>query len=198
MNDSAIHDLNQQAARRIENELLGDPDSPYRRKWIGIANGQVVVAAETFDEAQQRLSAAEPDVSRTLLMEGLGEGDEGMLATYGEWLCPERGRGCPLAPGKVAARSPEPEEGIPMTPLSGIALVNSQLADKINNEALRDPSSLYAGKIVGIANGIAVVVADNLDEAMDRLLAIEPDPTKCYCFEAGVDYDEVQDVGGMI
>jgi len=82
-----------------------------------------------------------------------------------------------------------------MTPLSGIALINSQLADKINDEALRNPNSPYAGKIVGIANGKVVVVADDLDEAMDRLLAIEPDPAKCFCFEAGVDYDEVQEIG---
>jgi hypothetical protein len=82
-----------------------------------------------------------------------------------------------------------------MSQLTDVVAMNSELARKINEEARRDPKSLYAGKFIGIANGQVGTVADSLDDAVDQVLAIEPDPDKCLCFEAGVDYDEVQEVG---
>ena len=33
--------------------------------WVGIANGQVVVVADTLDEMAKRLDAIEPDPSKT-------------------------------------------------------------------------------------------------------------------------------------
>ncbi len=75
--------------------------------------------------------------------------------------------------------------------------INGELARKINEEARRDAKSPYAGKFIGIANGQVVVVTDNLDAAVDGLLAIEPDPSKCLCFEAGVDYGEVDEIGEL-
>ena len=74
---------------------------------------------------------------------------------------------------------------------------NRSLAEQINREALANPQSPYAGKFVGIANGRVVVVADDLDEAMRLLLAIEPDRQKNFCFEAGIDYSEMQYVWEM-
>ena len=70
---------------------------------------------------------------------------------------------------------------------------NRQLAQRINEEARKDPHSPYANKFVGIANGQVVVVADNLDEMSRRLRQIEPDPQKCFGVEASLDYDEVVD-----
>jgi hypothetical protein len=68
---------------------------------------------------------------------------------------------------------------------------NRELARTINEEALRNPQSPYAGKFVGIANG-QVVVADDLDEMARRLRQIEPDPRLTFCLEAGRDYHEVE------
>jgi hypothetical protein len=75
--------------------------------------------------------------------------------------------------------------------------LNEELAHKVNEEVLRDPTSPYAGKMVGIANGQVVVVADDLDEVIDRLREAEPDPKKRFVIEAGLDYSEVHDVGEL-
>src|SRR5205809_154179 len=45
-----------------------------------------------------------------------------------------------------------------------IKLANERLARQINQEARQDPGSPYAGKLVGIANGKVVVVADTWQE----------------------------------
>ena len=72
--------------------------------------------------------------------------------------------------------------------------VTKALADKINAEALANPQSPYAGKFVAIVDGRVVAVADNLDDIVDSLQRIEPDPAKGFILEAGVDYDEVQEI----
>jgi hypothetical protein len=74
---------------------------------------------------------------------------------------------------------------------------NRDLARKINEEARRDPSSPYAGKLVGIANGQVVVVADDLEALVRRLQQIEPDPQKTFWIEASRDYDEVIEIWGL-
>jgi hypothetical protein len=68
--------------------------------------------------------------------------------------------------------------------------LNEQLARKINEEALRNPASPYAGKFVGIANGRVVVAADDLDEMARQLRVAEPDAGKTFCIEVGIDYDQ--------
>jgi len=67
------------------------------------------------------------------------------------------------------------------------------LAKSINEEAKRDPSSPYAGKHVGIADGRVVMASENPDEVFDRLQQ-EPDPQTCCMFEASLDYDRIVDV----
>jgi hypothetical protein len=71
---------------------------------------------------------------------------------------------------------------------------NRELANRINQEALRNPQSPYANKFVGIANGQVVVVADDLDTMSRRLRQIEPDPRKTFGVEASRDYDEVVEI----
>ena len=71
---------------------------------------------------------------------------------------------------------------------------NRQLARQINEEARRNPHSPYTGKFVGIANGQVVVVADDLTDMVRRLRQIEPDPTKTFCVEASLDYNEVNEI----
>ncbi|HEY7426974.1 MAG TPA: hypothetical protein VH682_22255 [Gemmataceae bacterium] len=71
---------------------------------------------------------------------------------------------------------------------------NRQLAQRINEEARKNPHSPYANKFVGIANGQVVVIADDPDEMSRRLRQIEPDPRKCFGVEASRDYDEVEEI----
>ena len=75
--------------------------------------------------------------------------------------------------------------------------LNRELADQINQEALRNPQSPYAHKFVGIANGNVVVVADGAEEVSRRLRQIEPNPNNCYAVEASRDYGAVEDVRGL-
>jgi Family of unknown function (DUF5678) len=72
--------------------------------------------------------------------------------------------------------------------------LNRRLASRINEEAKSNPQSPYAGKFVGIANGQVVAVADDLDELVRLLQRVEPDPSKTFCLEAGVDYDQVHEI----
>lgn len=80
-----------------------------------------------------------------------------------------------------------------MTAINEVQQSNRQLARRINEEARRDPQSVYAGKFVGIANGQVVAVADDLDELVCRLRQVEPDPQRTFCIEAELDYDTPQD-----
>ena len=79
-----------------------------------------------------------------------------------------------------------------------IASANAELARQINQEARRDPTSPYAGKLVGIANGQVVVVADTWREVANRLRQAEPDPTNCYCIEASADYEQVEEIWSSV
>ena len=85
-----------------------------------------------------------------------------------------------------------------MSTLAKVQARNRELADQINNEALSNPQSRYAGKFVGIANGQVVVVADDLDEMAKRLEQIEPDPAKRFSVEASRDYNEVVEIWSFV
>lgn len=77
---------------------------------------------------------------------------------------------------------------------ASIEQVNRELARQINDEARRDPNSPNAGKFIGIANGQVVIGADNLDEVAAKLEQSEPDSSKTFCLEAGIDYDSVVEI----
>jgi hypothetical protein len=59
-NDS-VQARNRDLARKINEEALRNPESPYAHKFVGIANGQIVVVADNLDEMSRRLRAVEPD-----------------------------------------------------------------------------------------------------------------------------------------
>jgi hypothetical protein len=84
-----------------------------------------------------------------------------------------------------------------MSILADVQARNRELARQINEEARRNPQSLYAGKFVGIANGQVVVVADDLEEMARRLEQIEPEPARCFSVEASRDYDEVVEIWSL-
>jgi hypothetical protein len=76
--------------------------------------------------------------------------------------------------------------------------VNERLAREINRQARENPSSPYAGKLVGIAHGQVIVVADSWPEVVERLRQAEPDPSKCYCLDASADYDRVDEIWSIL
>jgi Family of unknown function (DUF5678) len=73
-----------------------------------------------------------------------------------------------------------------------IQKLNRELAERINQEALANPESAYAGKYVGIANGQVVAVADTLNDTLRVLRQVEPDPTRTFFIEASRDYSVVE------
>ena len=75
---------------------------------------------------------------------------------------------------------------------------NRELANRINEEALKNSQSPYANKFVGIANGKVVVVVDDPEEMIDCLRQIEPDPTKTFTIEASRDYSIVEEIWGLL
>lgn len=74
------------------------------------------------------------------------------------------------------------------------AAANERLARQINRDARQNPSSPYAGKLVGIAHGQVVVVADSWADVVERLRQVESDPAQCYCLDASADYDRVEEI----
>ena len=85
-----------------------------------------------------------------------------------------------------------------MVQSNSIASANEHLARQINQEARQDPQSPYVGKLVGIANGQVVVVADSWREVLERLRQVEPDPARCRCIEASADYDRVEEIWRVV
>jgi hypothetical protein len=43
-------------------------------------------------------------------------------------------------------------------------------------------------------NGKVVAIADELDDIARQLRQAEPDPSKTFCIEAGIDYQQTQDI----
>jgi hypothetical protein len=70
--------------------------------------------------------------------------------------------------------------------------LNNALIQKINQEALANPQSPYAGKWVGVANGKVVVVAETLSDAVREVRRVEPDPARTRLIEASRDYSVVE------
>ncbi len=95
--------------------------------------------------------------------------------------------------GKVIIES---VETISVTAPQAIAELNRKLADHINEQAREDPASPYAGRFVGICKGEVVAVADDLDSLVERLRQVEADPCQTLCLEAGLDYDQPQEIWG--
>lgn len=69
--------------------------------------------------------------------------------------------------------------------------VNRRIAQQINAEALRDPTSPYAGKFLGVVDGKVAVVADSLNQLGEGLRRIGAKPGEAYCIHAGHDYSQV-------
>lgn len=60
-----ILEQHKKLARKLYDEERNNPQSPYANKWLGFANGQLVVVADNLDELAKRLREIEPDPSKT-------------------------------------------------------------------------------------------------------------------------------------
>ena len=62
--NGTMKSLNERLARKVRREGLNDPRSPYANRFVGIANGKVVVVADSLDEMATQLRKIEPDASK--------------------------------------------------------------------------------------------------------------------------------------
>jgi hypothetical protein len=59
-----IQQLNRDLADQLVADAKQNPQSPYANKKVGIANGQIVVISDDWDEIGRKLRQAEPDAAR--------------------------------------------------------------------------------------------------------------------------------------
>jgi hypothetical protein len=64
-----VQELNRELADKINVEARSNPQSQYANKFVGIANGQVVVVADDAEEMVKRLRQIEPDPAKTFSVE---------------------------------------------------------------------------------------------------------------------------------
>lgn len=72
----SIEQLNRELARNVNHDARSNPYSPYANKWVGIANGQIVVVADEMDEMLRRLRQIEPDPRKTFGLAASEDPDE--------------------------------------------------------------------------------------------------------------------------
>ena len=75
-NSNSVLELNEQLARKINEEARQNPNSPYANKFVGIVNGQVVVVADDLNEVGRRLREIEPDPQKCFWIEASRDYDE--------------------------------------------------------------------------------------------------------------------------
>lgn len=68
-NLSVVQQRNRELAQRINDEARANPQSPYAGKFVGLANGQAVVVADSLEAVVERLVQVEPDPQRTFCIE---------------------------------------------------------------------------------------------------------------------------------
>ena len=73
---STVQDLNRELANKFNQETRNNPQSSYANKWVGIANGQVVVVADDLDVMIDRLQQIEPDPTKTFGIEASRDYEE--------------------------------------------------------------------------------------------------------------------------
>jgi hypothetical protein len=66
---------NRQLAERINAEARSNPESQYAGKFVGLANGQVVVIADSWRDVSQQLRQIEPDPLKCFCLEAIADFD---------------------------------------------------------------------------------------------------------------------------
>ncbi|MBO0696908.1 MAG: hypothetical protein J2P46_00805 [Zavarzinella sp.] len=67
-NNGSVRTTNERLARKIRREGK-QPASPYADKFVGLANGEVVVVADSLDDVSNRLRKIEPDPSKCYIVD---------------------------------------------------------------------------------------------------------------------------------
>ena len=67
--NNAVVSANELLAQQINQEARQNPDSPYAGKFVGLANGQVVVVADSLRAVMERLRQVEPDPSKCFCLD---------------------------------------------------------------------------------------------------------------------------------
>ena len=80
---STVPNHNQELARRINQEARTNPMSPYAGKFVGIANGQVVIVADNWRDVSVRLRQVESDPLKCYCLEASADYD----AVREVWSC---------------------------------------------------------------------------------------------------------------
>jgi hypothetical protein len=73
---NTVTDHNRHLAHQINQEARNNPQSQYAHKFVGIANGRVVVVADDFDEMTRLLRQAEADPRKCFWVEASRDYDE--------------------------------------------------------------------------------------------------------------------------
>ena len=68
-NGASVREANEELAKQINDEARSNPQSPYANKFVGLANGKVVVVADSLDEMARLLRQLEPDPTRRFCLE---------------------------------------------------------------------------------------------------------------------------------
>jgi hypothetical protein len=70
-----LESRNRELAQRINEEARTNPDSPYVGRFVGIANGKVVVVADNWLDVLQQLRSIEPDPKKCYAVEASADYD---------------------------------------------------------------------------------------------------------------------------
>jgi hypothetical protein len=65
----SVQQRNYELAQQINADARNNPQSPYAGKFVGLANGQVITAADSLEEVVRRLQQVEPDSQRSFCLE---------------------------------------------------------------------------------------------------------------------------------
>lgn len=71
--DASIREVNDRLAEQIARDARDNPNSPYAHKYIGIANGKVVVVGDSLREIDLRLDEVEPDPANCRIVDTIGD-----------------------------------------------------------------------------------------------------------------------------
>jgi hypothetical protein len=74
--NGSIRTINKRLARKVKREGKENPKSPYAKRYVGIANGEVVVIAKSLGEMMKALRNVEPDASKCLGVDLVGDYDQ--------------------------------------------------------------------------------------------------------------------------
>lgn len=72
----SVPEINRELAQQINHEARQVPGSCYANKFVGLANGQVVVIADNLDDLSQQLRNTDPDPANTFWLEANRDYDE--------------------------------------------------------------------------------------------------------------------------